>query len=168
MLSVFERNQKVDRVTLPLLKFVDQLLASGVLDSVVSDPESQFPFDTFTLIKKEITKCGEPNKLMASIDVLCALLQSADENAVKKCLVQLSIFLCHKFPRVRKFTASKFFEAILTYSDREIVPEENLDEVNTILSDTNWDLTVEELRPIRNNMCNLIGIPPPAIIKKPV
>lgn len=63
---------------------------------------------------------------------MCALLQSADKRTVSKCLVQLSIFLCHKFPRIRKFTAAKLFEAILTYSDREIVPDENLDEVRNI------------------------------------
>ena len=99
---------------------------------------------------------------------MCALLQSADKRTVSKCLVQLSIFLCHKFPRIRKFTAAKLFEAILTYSDRDIVPEENLDSVNSILSDTNWDLAIDELRPIRNGLCDLMGIQAPAVIKKPV
>ena len=62
---------------------------------------------------------------------MCALLQSSDKRTVSKCLVQLSIYLCHKFPRIRKFTAAKLFEAILTYSDREIVPDEHLDEVSS-------------------------------------
>ena len=78
-------------------------------------------------MKQEVSKLGEPNKLMLSCDVLCALLPSADRNCVRKCLVQLSIFLCHRFPRMRKVTAGKLFEALLTYSDRDIVPEENLE-----------------------------------------
>ena len=45
-----------------------------------------------------------------------------DPQCVRKSLVQLAIFLCHRFPRVRKYTADKFYEALLTFSDREIVP----------------------------------------------
>ena len=39
-------------------------------------------------MKAEVSKLGEPNKLMLSCDVLCALLPSADRNCVRKCLVQ--------------------------------------------------------------------------------
>jgi len=106
---------------------------------------------------------------MIATDALCALLQSADERVTKKALTQLAIFLCHRFPRVRRVTASKLFEALLTYSDREIVPEENMDAVNGLLSDTHWEqLSVEELRPKRNQLCELMGVPAPAIIRKVV
>ena len=54
-------------------------------------------------------------------------------------------------------------------SDRDIVPEGNLEEVNSVLSDTNWDMpNLEELRPVRNRLCELMGIPPPAVVKKVV
>ena len=82
----------------------------------------QFSFQLFSLCKTEISKCGDPNKIMSSADVFCQLLQASDMTTVKKCLVQLAIFLCHKFPRVRKSTAEKMYEAILTFSDRTIVP----------------------------------------------
>ena len=49
-----------------------------------------------------------------------------------------------------------------------VVKSKTLFQVNTILSDTNWDLNVEDLRPIRNRFCELVGVQPPAIIKKPV
>ena len=117
-------------------------------------------------IKTEISKCGDPNKLMLSADVLCGLLGSVDKQAVKKCLVQMSIFLCHKFPRIRKVTASKLFEALMTFGDREVIPEVNLEEVNTILSDTDWDQPLETLRPIRNELCGLMNVPAPTILKK--
>ena len=120
-------------------------------------------------MKQEVSKLGEPNKLMLSCDVLCALLPSADRNCVRKSLVQLSIFLCHRFPRMRKVTAGKLFEALLTYTDKNIVPDQNLDEINAVLSDTNWDMpNVEGLRPVRNRLCELMGIPPPAVVKKVV
>ena len=122
ILTVFKNNQKVDRVTVPLFKFLEQLLTSSCLENILEDPDNQFSFSLFSLCKTEISKCGDPNKIMSSADVFCQLLQAADVNTVKKCLVQLAIFLCHKFPRVRKSTAEKMYEAILTFSDRTIVP----------------------------------------------
>lgn len=167
LLVIFGQNQKEDRITLPLLKFLDSLLANRAMEPIMSNPENGFSFDLFTLVKTEILKCGEPNKLVTSCDVFCSLLNSKDRATVGKCLVQLSIFLCHKFPRIRKVAAAKLFEALLMY-EGPIVPEENLDQVNAILSDTNWDLGVEKLRPIRNNLCELMDVPPPALIKKPI
>merc|ERR1719278_1879265 len=153
LLSVFKKHQKVDRVTVPLFKFLDQLLTSSSLESILDEKTNQFSFQLFTLCKAEITKSGDPNKIMSSGDVFCQLLQAGDTNTVKKCLVQLSIFLCHKFPRVRKSTAEKLYEAILTFADREIIPDDNLDTVMELLTESQWDDSIETLRPIRNKIC---------------
>ena len=100
--------------------------------------------------------------------MLCALLQAADPVAKQKCLVQLCIFLCHKFPIIRKSTSSKLFEALLTHCD-VVEDDEALDQINSILSDTTWDVSsVDTLRPIRNSLCDLLGVPAPAVVKKPV
>ena len=50
--------------------------------------------------------------------------------------------------------------------DEVIEDEDNKEEVNAILSDTNWDKSVEEIRPIRNRLCELCGVQAPALIKK--
>ena len=187
LLVIFEKNKRVDRITVPLFKFAERLLTSGHLDVILSDDTSKFAFEFFSLTKREVcggagaAPCNDPNKLMSAADVLCALLQAEEQTAKQKCLVQLSIFLCHKFPRIRKATASKLFEALLTYpnvlsqkgsmneslNDEEI--EKKLEIINSILSDTTWDTTpVEQLRPLRNKLCDLLGVPAPAIVKKPV
>ena len=154
------------------------------LDKTIS---TKFAFEFFSLTKREVcggagaAPCNDPNKLMSAVDVLCSLLQAEEQTARQKCLVQLSIFLCHKFPRIRKATASKLFEALLTYpniissqmkankvtfpTDDEV--EEQLESINSILSDTRWDTTpVEQLRPLRNQLCDLLGVPAPALVKK--
>ena len=59
------------------------------------------------------------------------------------------------------------FKALLVYDD-VIENEEAKDEVNSILSDTNWELPVEELRPVRNQFCELVGVQPPVLLKKPL
>ena len=104
-IKLFGKYQKVDRITLPILKCLDQLLISNWLSPILA---TDFAFQLFTLVKTEITKCGEPNKLVSSVDVFCNLLQSEHQITVNKCLIQLSIFLCHKFPRIRKVTGKKF------------------------------------------------------------
>ena len=46
--------------------------------------------------------------------------------------------------------------------------EENLDEVMNLLSETNWiETSIDELRGIRNKICELSGVPAPAIKKQP-
>lgn len=170
LVRILESHHRVDRVVVPMFKFLDRVLTSGHLDPVLEDPKSEFALKLFNLVKKEVLGCGEPNKLMYSADVFCALLQSTDPVARQKCLVQLSIFLCHKFPIIRKSTSSKLFEALLTHSCASLdEDDEKLEKVNSILSDTAWDVSsVETLRPIRNSLCELLGIPPPAVVKKPV
>ena len=64
LIKIFERFSKNDRITLPLLKCLDQLLNSGQLMSLLS---TEFAFEIFTLVKTEITKSGDPNKLVSSI-----------------------------------------------------------------------------------------------------
>ena len=165
LLSVFRGNQKVDRVTLPLFKFLDQLFTSGCLEGVLDNSESQFSANLFTLCKTEIARSGDPNKLMHSGDVFCQLLQTADRATVQRALTQLSILLCHRFPRVRKATAEKLYEALLTFTERDIVPEDQLDTVMELLSETKWDGGVADLRPVRNRICELAGVPVPTVAR---
>lgn len=51
-------------------------------------------------------------------------------------LIQLSVYLCHRFPKVRKATADQLFTTLMTYS--ECVPEENTQSVMDLLSETEW------------------------------
>lgn len=78
--------------------------------------------------------------------------------ACKSALVQISIFLCHRQAYIRKTTASIFYESLLLYGDNAEFNSENLDEVMQILSNTNWDDSVEVVKPLRNQICNLLGI----------
>lgn len=34
------------------------------------------------------------------------------------------------------------------------------------LGETNWEMEVAGLKPIRNSLCDLFGIPPPIVVKK--
>jgi len=168
ILGLFHTSQKNDRVTVPMLKFLDLVFTSSSLSAVLQDESSEFPISLLNLVKAEISKCGDPNKLMASSEIFCQLLQAEDSQCLRKCLIQISIFLCHRFPRVRKYTADKFYEALLTFADRPIIPDEHLDDVMSLLGETNWiETKVEDLRTIRNKICDYAGVPVPMMAKKP-
>ena len=62
-------------MSVPLLKFLDLVITSGLLEPMFDRVESKFPSALLTLVKNEIVKCGDPNKLMASADIFCQLLQ---------------------------------------------------------------------------------------------
>lgn len=55
------------------------------------------------------------------------MLQANHEVTVQKCFIQISIFLCHKFPRIRKVTATKLFETLLVY---DVIEDDEI-KVNT-------------------------------------
>ncbi|KAK3089885.1 hypothetical protein FSP39_007355 [Pinctada imbricata] len=162
LLKIFKDYQKDDRVSQPMLKTLDQLLSKGCFHVFWSDDSVQFPLEAIELVKKEISKSGDPNKLMSAADVFCGLLQFSGPTR-KKCLQQLSIMLCHRYPRIRKATANKLYEALVTYDD--VIPEEKFDDVFTVLSETNWDDDVATVRPIRNDLCDLMEVPKPVMLK---
>ncbi|XP_076451234.1 tubulin-specific chaperone D-like [Babylonia areolata] len=163
LLSIFQEYQKNDRVSIPLLKMLDLLLGRQCFDGLPGEFMESFPVQLMDLVKQEVARSGDPNKIMAAADVFCGMLQFPTA-VCQKALSQLSMFLCHKYPRVRKATANKLYEAVLTYD--EVAAPESFDEILTLLSETKWDEDVEQLRPVRNNLCDLFGISRPVVKKK--
>lgn len=136
------------------------LFSNGCFELFADDENHPFPQSVLNLTKNEIFKLGCAGKLITSVNVFCGLLQFPGVTRTKS-FQQLSIFLCHKYPQVRKTAADQLYSAALTYDD--IVPAENLDDVLAILSETSWDANVEGLRVIRNKLCDMLGIPHPVL-----
>ncbi|XP_038066750.1 tubulin-specific chaperone D-like [Patiria miniata] len=99
MLDVFQENEKVDRVTLPMMKMINMLLSAGSLETFAENEEHPFPTQLLERTKKEIARCGEPQKLLASVDVFCGMIMFPGVTR-RKCLFQVLMFLCHKYPKV--------------------------------------------------------------------
>ncbi|KAH9512990.1 hypothetical protein Btru_035542 [Bulinus truncatus] len=164
LLRIFKDYQKNDRVSLPMMKTIDHILSWGLVDSIASDIPESVPDQIVQLVKLELHKSGSPQKLMAGADVYCDLLQF-EGSPRKKSLAQLMMLLCHKYPRVRKTTSNKLYEALLTYD--EVVPEENTADVMAVLSETSWDsLDMNDIRNKRNTLCQLLDIKAPVFVKK--
>lgn len=79
----------------------------------------------------------------------------------KKVFTKMGIFLGLTHVHIRKSAALKLYEAMLLYGDTTDVPEDNLDEISNLLMDTDWGQPLAEVRPIRNQLCDLLGVKPP-------
>uniref|UniRef100_A0A8B9BHY6 Tubulin-specific chaperone D n=1 Tax=Anser brachyrhynchus TaxID=132585 RepID=A0A8B9BHY6_9AVES len=176
LLKVFEDNLRNDRVSVPLLTMLDQMLANGCFDIFTMQGNHPFPVKLFTLCKEEIKRSKDIRKLRSSIGVdttqdlyfcmfsrFCGLIQFEGDMR-EKVLFQLFLLLCHPFPVIRKTTASQVYEMLITYSD--VVDPAIMDEVMTILSDTNWEAELPVVREKRNHLCDLMKVPKPQLVSK--
>ena len=84
----------------------------------------------------------------------------------RRCLGQLMVLLCHRFPRIRRAAASGLFETLLTHGELEGVSEEALEKAQALLGDTDWNEAVDSVRPVRDEVCGALGVPVPQRVKK--
>nr|XP_045015131.1 tubulin-specific chaperone D [Jaculus jaculus] len=164
LLQVFEDNLLNDRVSVSLLKMLDQLLANGCFDIFTTEENHPFCVKLLALCKEEIKRSKDIQKLRSSIAVLCGMVYFCGD-VRKKVLLQLLLLLCHPFPVIRKTTASQVYEMVLTSSDA--VDIDVLEEVMAVLNDTAWDGEISVVRGQRNRLCDLFGVPRPQLVPKP-
>ncbi|XP_008837869.1 tubulin-specific chaperone D [Nannospalax galili] len=164
LLQVFEDNLLNDRVSVSLLKTLDQILANGCFDIFTTEENHPFCVKLLALCKEEIKKSKDIQKLQSSIAVLCGMVQFHGD-VRKKVLLQLFLLLGHPFPVIRKTAASQVYEMVLTYSD--VADADVLDEVMSVLSDTAWDTELPVVRGQRDRLCDLLGVPRPQPVLKP-
>lgn len=131
----------------------------GTINSVLLDESSSFADDIYRLLNLEIKGHKKLYKLVSSINVFCQLVQVP--RLCKKILSKLSIFLGLTHVHIRKTTATKLYEALALHGDVCDISEDNMDEILNLLSETDWGLPLVEVRPLRNQLCDLMGIKPP-------
>lgn len=181
--KIFCDYQKVDRVTVPMLRFLDKLMSSGCITCIIDDPNSDFARKILKLAQSEVTGCKDIYKLIDGIGSFCQFIQvigfsvkttlllinsvlQIKSDVAKTALAQLSILLCHRQTYVRRSTSVKLYESLLLYGDNSVIPPENVDQIMDLLSTTNWEEPVDTVKPIRNNLCTLMGISIPVPKKK--
>ncbi|CAH2071317.1 unnamed protein product, partial [Iphiclides podalirius] len=165
IIEVFSDNLHVKRITGPMFNFLDRLLSSGSISPILDDPESKFAANILKYLQLELRGGKNIYKLLDSINVLCQLIQVGGE-VCAKALGQLVIYLCYADRYVRRCAAARLYEALTLYGDSCAAPQDDIDKVMTILAETDWEKDVEELRPIRNELCDLMAIKRPVLKQK--
>uniref|UniRef100_A0A2K5P636 Tubulin-specific chaperone D n=1 Tax=Cercocebus atys TaxID=9531 RepID=A0A2K5P636_CERAT len=156
LLQIFEDNLLNDRTELTFFQ-TEEVCVPGLVCCSSSHP---FAVKLLALCKKEIKNSKDVQKLLSAIP-FCEMVQFPG-NVRRSALLQLCLLLCHRFPLIRKSTASQVYETLLTYSD--VVGADVLDEVVTVLSDTAWDAELAVVREQRNRLCDLLGVPRPQLL----
>ncbi|XP_025324228.1 tubulin-specific chaperone D isoform X1 [Canis lupus baileyi] len=164
LLQLFEDNLLNDRVSVPLLKMLDQMLANGCFDLFTAEQDHPFGVKLLALCKEETRKSKDVQKLRSGIAVFCGMVQFPGD-VRRKVLLQLCLLLCHPFPVIRKSTASQVYEMLLTYGD--FLADGVLEEVMAVLGATAWDAELPVVRAQRNHLCDLLGVPRPQLVPKP-
>ncbi|XP_078041667.1 tubulin folding cofactor D isoform X2 [Augochlora pura] len=165
ILIIFEESHKNERMITSILAFLDRLLSSGCIQIILDDAENGIAEKILLLLKQEIKNSNNTKLLISSINVFCQLLQVRGPVG-KRAFCQLSIFLCHKYKCIRKVAATKAYEALTLYGEDMDLSEENLTKILTELNVTDWERSVAELRPIRNQLCELMEVPTPVLQNK--
>lgn len=70
-------------------------------------------------------------------------------------------------PRVRKYAAERLYEALLTDAE----PPPDAERALELLNDTDWaaapaTVTLEQLRGVRNQICDILRVPRPVPVLK--
>uniref|UniRef100_A0A8C9TR85 Tubulin-specific chaperone D n=1 Tax=Scleropages formosus TaxID=113540 RepID=A0A8C9TR85_SCLFO len=160
LLQIFRDHLSNDRVFIPLLKMLDQMLARGCFDGFTSEENHMFCIDILALCKEGIKRSKDVEKLRSSF-IQTEFFQG---EVRKKVLFQLLLLLCHPYPVIRKTTASQVYEMLLMYDD--VIDPAVMDEVMTELSDTNWEGDLTMVRSHRNQLCDLLGVQRPTVVAK--
>lgn len=162
ILNIFEESHKNERMIISMFAFLDRLLSSGCIQSILDDANNTISERILVLLKNEIKYSGNMKLLISSINVFCQLLQVRGPVA-ERAFCQLSIFLCHKYTSLRKTTAIRTYEALTLYGEEIDIAEEDLANILATLNATDWEQPVADLRPIRNRLCELMKVPAPVL-----
>ncbi|KAF9902183.1 hypothetical protein EC991_005196 [Linnemannia zychae] len=163
IMKIVDRYEGQDRLIVPLLEVLDLLFESGILLLLTHPTDFDFaPLVKF--VRRQTIKCKDTRKLSACIRTFCGLcgLGGKIKNAI---LLELLRLLVHPFPKIRRTTADSMY-LMLSGSVEE--PTKESEEVGRVLMDTDWNLAVGVLTPIRDQLYPLLGLEKPKAASAPI
>lgn len=73
--EIFVKYQKIDRITVPMFRFLDQLFSSGYLGCVINEPNSELARKLLKLIQLEMSGWKDIYKIIDGINIICQFIQ---------------------------------------------------------------------------------------------
>ena len=118
LLELLKRHRGVHRITLPTLKTLDLLLSHGTFDELAKiDPD--FVFSCQELLEQDAANCTNVHRLFAIVDVAVSLLNLTTAPEKSPSLVFVCEMLAHNYPRVRTYTAQRFYLYLLEVGSKK-------------------------------------------------
>lgn len=97
IVKIFEENLLNERISHPMLNFLEMLLSSGVLVMILDDENNKFADEILRLTNLEIRGYKKLYKVVSSINVYCQLIQ-VSELKHRFIFVELSTLYFNRFP----------------------------------------------------------------------
>lgn len=94
IVKIFSEHLHNERITYPMLNFLEMILSSGVLVMILDDENNNFAEEVFRLVNLEIKGHKKLYKIVASINVMCQLIQVSVHPSFHH-----AFFLIFAFPR---------------------------------------------------------------------
>lgn len=104
ILKIFRENLLNERITYPMLNFLDMLLSSGVLAQILEEENCPFAEEVFRLVNLEIKGHKKLYKIVSSINVYCQLIQVSLQWSLLPRNSNLIDFASRYVPCVPKFS----------------------------------------------------------------
>ncbi|KAI9025982.1 tubulin folding cofactor D C terminal-domain-containing protein [Phycomyces nitens] len=158
LLAIFAKNEKYDRITIPLLDVIGLLYESGTLPKL-ADETIHSKILAYT--RRETFRCKNIKKLVSAIKVYLGLVLLQNTVVKTKALQQLLSYLVHAFPRIRTEAADQLYTFISLLDPDEIT--DGIQEAEEIITTTDWSGPVTEIKPVRDGLYGLFDIPKPVI-----
>jgi ribulose 1,5-bisphosphate carboxylase large subunit-like protein len=75
IIEEFRAEMKEDKVMKSMFTFLERMFACAVFKPVLDNPNNTFAVDIYNLLRDEVTKTKDSEKLTASVEIFCQLLQ---------------------------------------------------------------------------------------------
>jgi hypothetical protein len=161
ILELSKKYIKNERLGFSLVKTIDLIIQNDFLNINLID-NHQIPNDFLTIFLENVRTTRDFAKLNMYINLFCDMIQFEKDRVRERALTQLMIMLCHQIGIIRVNTATKLFESLINYPELFDTDEES-DQCVSLLTETVWDQEVDRVRPIRNQICDLLKLPRPVV-----
>ncbi|KAI9308157.1 tubulin folding cofactor D C terminal-domain-containing protein [Cunninghamella echinulata] len=158
LLDIFKKYEKQDRVIIPLMDTVGVFYESGLFSNISNE---NIHLKLVAFVRKEVFRTKNVKKLLSVTKIYVGLMSLNGTQVKIKALQQMLSYLVHAFPRIRMEVADQLFGYLSVLDDDEI--NENTMEAEEIITGTDWSLPVEEIKPIRDQLYNLLDVPKPVM-----
>ena len=137
-IAIGESFKNDNRIIVPLLKTLDFLFASGAwgnfFEATFVEKSNSFLARLFALVKVEM-QSTDVAKLIAGLKVYLGIVSFVSPIR-EQVIIEILLLLEHRFPMVRKVTATQFYNTLIISDD--LLEEKISEEVLDVLTVTRW------------------------------
>lgn len=155
LVSIIGDYRKVDRITLPVMKMIDQIFTSNYLDDFLQTEEDG------TMLEKLLDLCvaetrlsRNSHKVLNGLAVCHCFLRYEGSVVAMKALKHAIATLTHTYPGVRREAANRLYESVLSCFSLDNHSEQAL----TVLSETDWGADPTNLKECQKELELLLKV----------